>query len=109
MSTSLDVIVSEMIERALEKELKGWRLSTADLQKRVEELEANLVTFEREVYDVKDLAELLNCSTDHVRKEFIKTEKIKACKPKGSKSYCIDKEEFKRVTEIVHKYGKHSL
>ena len=109
MNNTIEQMIDARIVNALQKELKPLRIQVAKQAECIEELEANLVTFEKEVYSVSDLAELLNCSSDNVRKAYIKTGRIEAFKPKGSKGYCISKSEFKRVTQVVQTKGTYAL
>jgi hypothetical protein len=89
--------------------LRDLRLLVHQQSVQIEGLKANLVTFEKELYDVKDMAKLLNCSTDNVRKKYIKTGKIEAFMPDGSKGYYIAREEFERVTSVVKTKGAWAL
>lgn len=108
MLHSIDKMITAMLD-PLSNGLRDLRLLVHQQSVQIEELEANLVTFEKELYDVKDLAELLNCSTDNVRKKYIKTGKIEAFMPDGSKGYYIAREEFERVTSVVKTKGAWAL
>jgi len=63
--------------------------------------------FDREIYYIKDLAELLNCSLDHCRKKYIKTAKVKA--HLVNNQYEIDAAEYLRVEKLVRQRGRHYL
>lgn len=63
--------------------------------------------YEKQIYTVKDLSELLGVSEDHARKGYIQKNKVKA--EKKSAGYEIKREEYKRVQEIINTRGKHYL
>ena len=60
MLHSIDETITAMLD-PLHNGMRELRLLVHQQSERIEQLEANLVTFEKELYDVKDLAELLNC------------------------------------------------
>ena len=77
----------------------------AKLRVEVEELKQNQISFEKEFYTVKELAEILNVSPSCVRKKYIHTGVIEAHTPDGSKGYVVSAAEFKRVVELVETKG----
>lgn len=109
-------MLGQVIENEIEKKLTGYvpisdfNKLTARLSRLEEEnnrLKEGVVDFKKEVFTVKELADMLLLDPATVRKNYINTGKIAATKP--GKHWEVRREEYLRVLDIVNTRGTSYL
>ena len=94
---------------AKQHEIIGLRTMLGRIEERVKALEDVALTFDKEVYTLKDLEPVMCLKPDTIRKKYITTGLIKAWIPEGTKAYRLTQQEFRRVVEIVKQRGNWAL
>ena len=109
-------MLGQILENEIEKKLTGYvpisdfknlaaRLSR--LEEENSRLREGVVDFKKEVFSVKELADVLLLDPATVRKNYISTGKIAATKP--GKHWEIRREEYMRVLDVVNTRGTSYL
>lgn len=102
-----NILDQEFNKCARRDELDALTNRLDQLEKNNKRLQNGIVEFERQIYYIKDLAELLGLESSTIRKNYIQTGKIKATK--YARGWEISREEYLRVMHIVKTYGINQL
>jgi len=105
-------MIGEVLERAIDTKLVGYVPIAAfnDLEGRLSRLEEEnkrlkdgVVNYKREIFTIKELADILFIDPATVRKNYIATGKIQATK--NGKQWEVGRIEYMRVMDVVKTRG----
>ena len=106
VSMGFGILEKELSRKVNVGEFRELQQKVKDLETVIEKLlngESNQPP--KEYYTVKDLSEVMKKEPSTIRKNYIKEGHIECFRPEGSNKLLISSTEYRRVCDLVNRYG----
>ena len=103
------LLQNKLTAYAKQHEISSLNVLVNHLEQRIKTLEESTVSFEREIYYLKDFEDVFGLSADYICRKYVRTGIIDGEIPEGCRSWQFNKQEFKRVVELVKTKGVYAL